>query len=259
MGRGRMKSAVDRGVFAKSVETSFGSIPGGFTATITTDAVDRDGEVLVPQGCNTKEYERNPTLTVAHMTASDAKGILPIGRCDKLTRTEKAIIGTFSFAKRPDGYVGEWFPDYVAGLVSAGALNAVSIQGHAASGGYRMASMGDRQKYGPDCQGVMSRWILTDVSLVPVPANQEALVSAVHKGYVSVDAAKRWGQVVIPSSAVPVAEPSRVPRSSAEVRVAAKRHVVRVTVPALGSDDIRKAVREEVELAVARIRGRVWI
>jgi hypothetical protein len=37
-----------------------------FVATITTDSVDRDGEVVVPAGMNSKDYERNPVLLYEH-------------------------------------------------------------------------------------------------------------------------------------------------------------------------------------------------
>ena len=43
------------------VKEDFG---GELIAKITTESIDRDGEVLIPQGMNAVEYEANPVLLV---------------------------------------------------------------------------------------------------------------------------------------------------------------------------------------------------
>ena len=99
-----------------------GEIVGGmFKATISTDSVDRDGEVMVPAGMNAKDYERNPVLLWNHDTSQ------PVGRAVTLKRADREIVADFEFAKRPDDYDGDWFPDYVRGLVQAKVLRGVSI------------------------------------------------------------------------------------------------------------------------------------
>lgn len=50
----------------------------GFTAIINTDIVDHDNEVLLPKGCDTKGWIKNPALKVVHGQTEDVKGQLPI-------------------------------------------------------------------------------------------------------------------------------------------------------------------------------------
>ena len=51
-----------------------GSTAKGFTAVITAETLDRDGEVLIPSGMNSKEFEQNPVLFWNHDYA------LPVGK-----------------------------------------------------------------------------------------------------------------------------------------------------------------------------------
>lgn len=46
----------------KALGAELTSTAKGFTAIITAETLDRDGEVLIPAGMNSKEFEQNPTL-----------------------------------------------------------------------------------------------------------------------------------------------------------------------------------------------------
>ena len=206
-----------------------GSIVGGkFKAVISTDSVDRDGEVMVPAGMNAKDYERNPVLLWNHDPSQ------PIGRSISLKREDSSIVAEFEFAPRPADYVGDWFPDYVRGLVAAGVVKAVSIGFMPLDGGARVATKGDVERYGPDVRKVFSKWKLLEVSAVSVPANQDALIYAVSKGLISKTAAARFSRVEVPA-------------------VTERKHVVRVSVPKFGRDDASRIVREEIAKAAGRI------
>jgi HK97 family phage prohead protease len=151
----------------------------GFTAVITAETLDRDGEVLIPQGMNSTEFDRNPTLFWNHDYAQ------PVGRCNGLKRKESTIVGDFTFAQRPDGYQGEFFPEVAAALVGQGIVNAVSVGYVPEDGGVRKAIDADRRKYGDRVHTVYSRWKLLEVSLAPLQANPDALITAVKKGIMS--------------------------------------------------------------------------
>src|SRR5438477_13005023 len=61
------------------------------SATITTTAVDRDHEVLIPQGCNSKDFQSNPVIFYNHAYADffgggGTKEKLPVGQCVALKR-----------------------------------------------------------------------------------------------------------------------------------------------------------------------------
>lgn len=202
-----------------------------FLATITTDSVDRDGEVVVPGGMNSRDYERNPVLLYEH----DVKQ--PIGKMLGMKRAERSIEAEFALAPRPDSHVGEWFPDTVASLMEFGALNTMSIGFMGLEA--RPASKADSEKYGPEVRRVYGKWKLLEVSVVSVPANQDAIITAVRKGLVSRDAAKAFG-IMVPDAAI-------VPNVKAVYRVS-------VDVPALGQADRMRIVRDEL----ARARGRIY-
>ncbi len=150
--------------------------PTKFTAIITTSAIDRDHEVVVPAGMNSKDYERNPVLLYAHDPNK------PIGKMLSMRRGDSAIDADFVLAPRPDNHEGEWLPDTIGSLMRFGALNGVSIQFAPIEGGMRKATKADSEKYGGGVKNVYSKWKLLEVSVVSIPANQEAIISAVSKG-----------------------------------------------------------------------------
>lgn len=147
------------------------------TAKISTAAVDRDGEVLIPQGCNSKDYEKNPVVMLGHDYYK-----LPIGKCLAIRRKDDSIEAKIQFAKRPEDHPAEkeWEPDTIFSLFKDGVMNAFSV-------GFvpieqRPANTKDKGMFGDACQRVYSKWSLLEVSAVPIPANQEAVAMAVSKG-----------------------------------------------------------------------------
>jgi HK97 family phage prohead protease len=204
----------------------------GFTAVITAETLDRDGEVLIPAGMNSKEFEQNPTLFWNHDYAT------PVGTTVDLKRRERDIVGEFVFAKRPDGYSGEFFPEVAASLVGQGIVRAVSVGYVPEAGGVRRATDVDKKKYGDEVQTIFSRWKLLEVSLAPLQANPEALITAVKKGICSPAAARKWFGVEAP-----------------------KRTVVSVSIPAASSTSAARSIKvsEAVDRELARARGRIWL
>ena len=208
----------------------------GFTATMTTEIVDHDGEVLVADGMVSKEFERNPVVLWMHDHA------MPIGKVTRIKRLPSSIVADVEFAKRPEDYEGEWFPDYIAGLVAGGVLSAVSVGFREMEGGTRLATKADQQKYGMEVRRVFSRWKLLELSVVSVPANSEALISAVTKGIVSQTAAKRWGGVD-----VSIPQPKSV------------RNRISLRVPSVGEKQIADMVAKSVREEMARLTGKLYV
>ena len=202
-----------------------------FTATITTDSVDRAGEVVIPAGMNSKDYERNPVLLYEQDT------LKPIGKMLKMKRGDRAIEAEFALAPRPEGHAGDWLPDTVAALLDFGALNTMSIGFLGTEA--RPASKADTERFGEGVRRVYGKWKLLEVSVVSIPANQDAIITAVRKGLVSAAAVKRFGVTV--------------PDAPAPVEVACKWKVA-VTIPAVAADDRTRIVRDEI----ARARGRIY-
>jgi len=206
-----------------------------FTATITTAAIDRDNEVVIPAGMNAKHYEQNPVLLYAHDPAR------PIGKMLSLRRGESAIDADFALAPRPATHEGEWLPDTIGALIKFGALRGVSVSFKPMDGGVRNATKADRERFGQTAQRVYSKWLLLEVSIVAIPSNQDALISAVSKGIVTAAAAK----------SICCSLPS-IPELPAAVVAEVKHHRITIAVPSIGADAVRIAARREL----ARLRGR---
>ena len=204
----------------------------GFTAVITAETLDRDGEVLVPSGMNSKEFEKNPTLFWNHDYS------VPVGRNVALKRRDRDIVGEFVFAKRPEGYVGEFFPEVAAALVGQGIVNAVSVGAVPDENGIRKASEVDRRKYGSGVERIISRWKLLEVSLAPLQANPDAVITAVRKGFCSPELARRHFGIEVP-----------------------RRTVITVDVPvrSSGANARPMYVAKAVEREIARARGRLYL
>jgi HK97 family phage prohead protease len=150
-------------------------------ADISTSAVDRSGEVLVPDGCRSKSYEANPIVCLMH----DSYFSLPVGKITALKRTETSVQAKIVFAERPDAHPAEeeWTPDTLFSLYQQGVLSAFSVGFLPLEG--RAANTRDQSKYGEECRYVHAKWDLLEVSVVPIPCNQEAVATAVSKGLIT--------------------------------------------------------------------------
>lgn len=166
-------------ILRKNLDANFKAASGGvFRATISTDSIDRDGEVLVPQGMDSREFEKNPVVFWNHdYDKPIAKSI------GKLSRGEHGIDASTEFAVRPADFKGEFFPDVARALVEQGIVKGVSVGFMPIES--RPAGKGDRAKYGDGIKRVISKWKLFEYSLAPLPANQDALITALGKGIIS--------------------------------------------------------------------------
>tara|TARA_Y100001963_G_scaffold159101_1_gene261316 strand:+ start:1350 stop:2027 length:678 start_codon:yes stop_codon:yes gene_type:complete len=170
----------------------------GIVAKLTTDSVDRDGEVLIPQGMVSKEFEKNPVLFYNHEYDQ------PIGKVTNLKRSDDSVLGTLTFAQRPDDYVGEFFPSFIEALVRQGIVKGVSVGFVPEPSGARSATKADRMRFGDRIKRVFNRWKLLEVSIAPLPANQDALIQAVDKGLVTPVQVKSFlGMDIEPRKVVP--------------------------------------------------------
>ena len=142
------------------------------TATITTSAVDRYGEVVVSGGADLENFLKNPVVLWVHNSHD-----LPIGRALWLRKTKNKIVAKIQFAAKE---VNE-FAEQVFQMYKAGFLKAFSI-------GFRpdfektRAPKPEDIKKNPEwaaAHRVFFGWELLEFSAVPVPANPEALASAV--------------------------------------------------------------------------------
>jgi len=208
-----------------------------FTARITTDSLDRDGEVLIPGGMDASDYMKNPVIFWNHNYDQ------PIGTASKVSKEADAWVATAKLASRPDGHPdgAEWLPDTLHALMQQGVVRGVSV-------GFiptetRNPSKADRDKFGQGLRSVHNRWKLLEFSVTPLPANQDALITSVSKGLVTAAQLKSLG---IEAPKIEVIEPKR-----------RRLVIVGWTPPAAPrpkSIDVAGIVRREV----ARVKGRMY-
>ena len=148
------------------------------TFTITTGAVDRDNDTIAPDGWEVANYLKNGVVLWGH-----DYGSLPIGKALNVTPSGDGLKSTVQFP--PKGV--HPFADTVFELVKGGFLSATSV-------GFRPIewTINEERSGGVD----FKKQELLEWSIVPVPANPEALIAAEAAG-IHTSLLKEWAQGVL--------------------------------------------------------------
>jgi hypothetical protein len=95
---------------------------------ITTESVDRTGEVVSARGMNDGQFQANPLVTLGH-----AYWLPPVGRSLWRRRVKdgerQGVKAKTVYPARPDSWPADenWAPDQVFALIQSGLLNGKSI------------------------------------------------------------------------------------------------------------------------------------
>jgi HK97 family phage prohead protease len=147
---------------------------------ITTGGVDRDNDTIDPRGWDLKDFLRSPSVLWAH-----DYGHLPVARALDVVQTADGLESTAQFP--PKGVYH--FADTVFDLIRLGMLNACSV-------GFKPIEYARDEVRG----GInFLRQSLLEWSVVPVPANAEALVTAKAAG-IDVLPVVAWAKGVMDAS-----------------------------------------------------------
>lgn len=124
--------------------------------TISTAAVDRDGDTIDPRGWDLGSYAKNPVVLWAHDYSKP-----PVGKAANIKSTEHGLQADVEFL--PQGM--DPFADMIHDMCKGGFLNATSV-------GFRVMEYDEASgRKGYD----FKKQELLEFSIVPVPANPEAL------------------------------------------------------------------------------------
>lgn len=129
-----------------------------FSIIASTNAVDRQGDVVDQSGWDLTNFKKNPVLLWAHDYSA-----LPIGKVVSTEIVKGQLVADFVFATAEANPVAQ----QIKRLYEEGIVNASSV------------GFIPRERQG----NTITRSELLELSLVPVPANQEALRRAVSKGF----------------------------------------------------------------------------
>ncbi len=153
---------------------------------ISTDAIDRDNEVIEHRGVVLDDYVKNPIVPWAH----DYRG-LPIGKNLWIKPDKKGLVAKTYFLKHD--FAEDVFDLYTEDIKGTGpALKAWSVgfiplKWKDAKPIENQAM--DERPAGP--RRTYKKWMLLEYSAVPVPSNPEALTLMVEKGLIKNDKLKK--------------------------------------------------------------------
>jgi HK97 family phage prohead protease len=136
-------------------------------AVISSDRIDRDGEILLPKGAVIEEFVKNPVILWNHDAYQP-----PIGKAMWIRRKGNQLVAKIKFAATE-------MADTVYQLFKGGFLNAFSIRFRPLEG---RAPTADDVKSNPtwkNARFIFSKWELLEASPVTIPANPDALAIAV--------------------------------------------------------------------------------
>lgn len=145
---------------------------------VSTDALDLEYEVVLPQGVDTSYFEQNPVVTMAHDYTS-----MPVGRAAWIKKEKDGIRAKTIYASKPEGWQGDWLPDAIFSLTQQGVIRGKSI-------GFQPTKIRpptpEEIKARPDWErasAIIETCILLEYAVAPVPCNPTALVEIVSKGF----------------------------------------------------------------------------
>jgi hypothetical protein len=154
---------------------------------ITTESIDRTGEIVVARGMDDAQFQGNPLVTLGH-----AYWLPPVGRSLWRKRTRDGnLVGVKAktqYPVRPESWPADdpWPPDKVLALVQAGLLQGKSIGFLPTKLHIPDEKEASRNNWNNDVSLVIDEWLLLEYACVFLPANQDALVEAVSKGNLDV-------------------------------------------------------------------------
>ncbi len=120
----------------------------------STEAVDRDGEVILQKGWDLENFKRNPVLLVGHNYQE-----FPIGKATDIRIEDGKLVFNAIFSKATEKAKEAYE------LVREGILNSFSV-------GFIPRDWDSKDSK------IITKAELLEISLVPVPANPEAIVLA---------------------------------------------------------------------------------
>jgi hypothetical protein len=154
---------------------------------ISTEAPDRERDVVLAKGMNDSQFQANPIVTLGH-----AYWLPPVGRSLWRKRIKdgappNGVVGIKAktqYPPRPESWPAgsDWPPDQVFALVQAGLLQGKSIGFLPLKVHIPDDKEVQKNHWGDRVGLVIDEWLLLEYACVFLPANQEALVESVSKG-----------------------------------------------------------------------------
>ena len=143
---------------------------------ISTESVDRTGEVVLARGMDDSQFQSNPLVTLGHSYTLPPVG-RSLWRCRVKDGERVGIKAKTQYPPRPEAWpAGEtWAPDQILALIQSGLLNGKSI-GFLPTKVHIPEKAEVQKNAWPDqISLVIDEWLLLEYACVFLPANQDAL------------------------------------------------------------------------------------
>lgn len=225
-----------------AVPQSFDLIEGerADVSLVSTDALDREGDVILPKGVDLSWFRMNPVVLANH-NWEDPMAV--VGKALWIKAQDRGILAKTKYADKPADWSGPWLPDALLAMAQQGILKGKSIGFLPTSIRNPTAEELDRNPAWKNARGVIDAAILLEYSVVGIPCNAEALTLAVSKGIADAALLKKLG-VELPA-APPVQPAAKAPK---------KRPNYAAVLKALKT--MKLDPRKIAEQAIDRVRGR---
>jgi phage head maturation protease len=138
---------------------------------LSDESVDRDGDIVVANGIDTKNFERNPVVFLFHDSRS-----FPVGNVIRLHKEDQSLEGDVLFFD--DRIDSSGLSEKTFRFVSSGAMKGGSIGFRRSNeeDSVRVPDENERKKRGMGRFGrIFEKTELLEFSIVGIPANQNAL------------------------------------------------------------------------------------
>jgi len=160
------------------------------THVISSDSMDRGGDIVDVEGWDLDHYQRNPVVLVDH----DYRIEKIIGKAISITKNKNTLEATTQFADIGPGFAA--FNLVQSGMAKAWSVGFAPQDHHAIRKGAKdgckkCRKARDAQLQGRDPEDVWIRGLhftkqqLLEYSLVAVPMNPDAVTEAVQRGFVT--------------------------------------------------------------------------
>ena len=159
---------------------------------VSTISVDRDGDIILPDGGQINDFAKNPVILYAHKHGADMFGggndTLPIGKDVWIKADKFGIKAKQKYANHQ--LADDIFQMHVDGFALASSIGFIPLEYVRNDGSkeWKETAKHVRDKYGMSPKDIKSakiiftKWYLLEHSDVPVPSNPDALAQAYSSG-----------------------------------------------------------------------------
>lgn len=183
---------IQKGAFIPEKELEIDEKERTVVKYVSTISVDRDGDIILPDGGQIKDFQKNPVILYAHKHGSDMFGggndTLPIGKDVWIKADKFGIKAKQKYANHQ--LANDIFDMHKDGFPLASSIGFIPLEYVRNDGSkeWKETAKYVKDKYDMSAKDIktakiiFTKWYLLEHSDVPVPSNPDALAQAYSSG-----------------------------------------------------------------------------